>query len=871
MRLGRNVVALCAAAVIVAAAVMALGSSRRMFVATAIAVVPLAWAALAGTVAWWLRGREARVAGTSPAQADAAASWLAGETAGKWREEAASRRIVTPAPASVRWRWADGMSVPSREVTSAAVPGTAPAAIPGLAGSGELLTSGVVTRLHDEVYARLPHGRLVLVGGPGSGKTAAMILLMLAALDRRGTAGDGGRPLAPVPVWLTMGGWNPLSESLAAWVVKVLNRDYPAMRAAQYGDGAATALLRSGRLALFLDGLDELPADLRAAAVQRINGEGGNLRIVLSSRPAEYRLTLEDAGLDNGAVIELRPVRPAAAAAFLLRAQTGPARARWQRLADYIRANPASVLAAALDNPLALSLARDAYTADDPAELADSGKFPTSEAITARLIDQFLRAAYPDARRRAHNVRWLSWIAARMGASQDLRWWDIPGWVPRWRLRLTRALLAGAVTWIIVTPAAWLTYEQVSLSNGQSGATSPAPGIAAWAAPGYAVAVAVAIVAGLAFPLKPASAATAYRSRGVAPSAPAGAASDPVRDLVSRVIPGWRLVAPGRLALVLAVLGGAAGYGVLHANGGILAAVIGALIGWFSSGGWAETRNNWRWMLARAAAFLLQAVVLGLATGIAAGLWAASLEQNWVAAAGFGFFTGAEFFSLPALVLRTKGFGRMGAPRSLTPRWPRPRWLLPLWIVLSPLLIPRWLGRWAAPAADSPSATAGSTYRSDRRTSAIYASVYAALVTVPFAGIALAFLVAGASFGTSPATPFEIAFLPWSFAIAPVVWLTTWLGAGEVPLMHLTQLVLLPRRGRVSFRRLLNDGLDRQVLRQAGAVYQFRHAALQARLADHNRDATSHQPEGTPRANAVKAGVRPLLRNLAGDDAQPAG
>jgi hypothetical protein len=275
-------------------------------------------------------------------------------------------------------------------------------------------------------------------------------------------------------------------------------------------------------------------------------------------------------------------------------------------------------------------------------------------------------------------------------------------------------------------------------------------------------------------------------------------------------------------------------------------------------------------MLANAAAFLLQAVMLGLATGIAAGLWAAALEQNWgsgAAAAGFGFYTGVVFFSLPVLVLRTRGFGRIGAPRSLTPRWPRPRWLLPVWLVLSPLLIPRWLGRWAAPAADSPSATAGSTYRSDRRTSAIYASVYAALMTMPFAGIALALLIAGTIFETSPSTPSVITLsdLPWSVAIPPVVailpvvWLTTWLGAGQVPLMHLTQLVLLPRRGRVSFRRLLDEGLDRQVLRQAGTVYQFRHSALQTRLADRERAATTYHPDRTPRAIVVKESIRPLL------------
>jgi hypothetical protein len=36
----------------------------------------------------------------------------------------------------------------------------------------------------------------------------------------------------------------------------------------------------------------------------------------------------------------------------------------------------------------------------------------------------------------------------------------------------------------------------------------------------------------------------------------------------------------------------------------------------------------------------------------------------------------------------------------------------------------------------------------------------------------------------------------------------------------------------VRFMRLLETALQRQVLRQAGAVYQFRHAALQDYLAD---------------------------------------
>jgi hypothetical protein len=845
VRLGRSATALCAATAVAAAAVVALVNSNRAFVATAIAVVPLAWAALAATVAWWLRGRNAQAVGTTVTQADAAAAWLARETAGRWRQEATARRIVTPAPASVRWRWAAaGLSVPLRDAAAVPAPGTGPAPLPDLAGPGELLTTGVVTRLHDEVYARLRYGRLVLTGGPGAGKTAAMILLLLAALDRRGTLADGIRSQVPVPVWLTMGGWNPLSVPVADWVTGVLIRDYPALRAAQYGGDAAGTLLRSGRLALFLDGLDEMPPDLRAAAVRRLNDEGRNLRMVLTSRPDEYRAALEDSGLDNGAVIELRPVRPEAAAAYLLRGQAGPARERWQRFADSLRANPGSVLAEALDNPLTLSLARDAYATDDPGVLADAARFPTVKAITAHLIDQLLVTAYPDERHRAHAVHWLSWIAARMGAGQDLRWWDIPSWVPRWQLRVARGLEAGAAAWSLVTLAAWLTYWQ-------STATVPAAGIPVWGPPGCAIGIAVACLAGLGFPIGRAPMVPPRRQHPDTFPAPTRRPHASHLERISRAALDMMRAASGTLLRVLGVLGGTlTGYAISGSSG----APAGAVAGWIAGACWAAVRDQPR-ALSRLAAVIRPAIP-GVAIGAAGGLAELSrgsgeVVQFVLPTALIGFIFGGLVFDFLALILRTTGFGRIGVPRSLTPRWPRPVWLLPIWLVLSPLLLPRWLGTWAVPAADASSATAANTYRTDRRTSAIYASVYAVLLTMPFA--AIAFLQASASFPASPGTPHEIMSLQWSSVIALVTWFTAWLGAGQVPLIHLAQLVLVPGRGRVSFRRLLDEASDRQVLRQAGAVYQFRHAALQARLTDSVGNAAGRHSDGATRPCATSA------------------
>lgn len=306
---------------------------------TALAIaVPL----LMALGAWWWKGRSEAVAGvSSQEQATAAADRLADVMAERWRREASRRRIVTPAPATVRWRWAaDDLATSRVDMATLPVPGTGPPPLPDLGEVGELLQSGVVTRLHDEVYARLPYGRLVLIGGPGAGKTGAMILLLLAALASRGSLTGDQRARVPVPVWLTLGGWNPDTTTLQDWVLSTINRDHPFLCAPDYGPDVSRELLRCGLVALFLDGLDEMPEGMRVQALKRVGDEAGRLRIVVTSRTEEYRYAVQSERLDNTAVIELRPIRPAAAAAYLLRDQVGPSYQRWGQLTAYLRAEP---------------------------------------------------------------------------------------------------------------------------------------------------------------------------------------------------------------------------------------------------------------------------------------------------------------------------------------------------------------------------------------------------------------------------------------------------------------------------------------------------------------------------------------------------
>jgi hypothetical protein len=296
--------------------------------------------------------------------------------------------------------------------------------------------------MHDELYACLPHGRLVLIGKAGAGKTGAMILLLLAALDHRASQPEPGRGEVPVPVWLTLGGWNAADTSLATWAVATMYRDHPYLRAVDYGPDAAEQMLGTGQLALFLDGLDEMPLDLRGSVFDRIEREAAGLRIVLTSRADGYDEARRGGQLANTAVVEVQPVAPQAAADYLAQDQSGEQRDQWRKLGRYLQDNPSSVATQALDNPLILSLVRATYRNHDPMALVQFSAVPQ---LREHLMDRLCVTAYPDPRRRAHATRWLGWAAHQMGASRDLPWWHIPTWIPRHRLAITRVIVTGLV------------------------------------------------------------------------------------------------------------------------------------------------------------------------------------------------------------------------------------------------------------------------------------------------------------------------------------------------------------------------------------------------------------------------------------------
>jgi hypothetical protein len=254
-----------------------------------------------------------------------------------------------------------------------------------------------------------------------------------------------------------------------------------------------------------------------------------------------------------------------------------------------------------------------------------------------------------------------------------------------------------------------------------------------------------------------------------------------------------------------------------------------------------------------------QAVISGLATGTAVGTgsWLVVTATGGNGAGLAVFLIGFGGGSLAAIAFRgffgTPGFGRIGQPRFLSPgatsktnsARPVPLWrlaldvlLFPLGLALLPLGIIWFLTEYTAPAADSQSATAVSIYWADRFRGKVIASAYSFLFGAPL----LVMVIFGRRTWALDMRSFVA--LTACASVALSVWFMAWLGAGQVALLNVAELTLGATRGKVSFRRLLEEALNQQVLRQAGTSYQFRHAAVQKWLAQRSENSRADGRHG---------------------------
>jgi hypothetical protein len=395
------------------------------------------------------------------------ADQLAVAVGAQWTAEAAIRRLNDPYPLPVSWTAADASLTDSWDslerlaISGAGWPapptrGTWAARPDDLAGKGDELV---------RVLARVPTGRLVVLGEPGAGKTMLMVRLVLDMLARR--VGGG-----PVPILASVASWNPVDQDLRDWLGAQLLIDHPGLSGlpptGRIEATQAAALLASGLILPVLDGLDEISEEVRGSAISRINdalrpGE----QVVVTCRTQQYRDVVRPKGgaevtLRAAAAIQLRPLDADAVRSYLCDDAAGPVgKARWAPVLAVLGTEaPAGQ---ALRTPLMVGLARAIYN-PRPGELAGTLPNPADlcrpelinrTAVESLLFDAFIQAAYRNnaaSRWKARDVeRWFVFLARHLEYTikgPDLAWWQLPEAIPG----LIRALAAvvGAMAGIVL-------------------------------------------------------------------------------------------------------------------------------------------------------------------------------------------------------------------------------------------------------------------------------------------------------------------------------------------------------------------------------------------------------------------------------------
>jgi hypothetical protein len=321
---------------------------------------------------------------TDPARSalDRAAAELAVAIVRQWRAEAEIRSLHRPEPVQLTW------SSTERHVAARA------RAVLGERAGGcrnRLTLSGDLT---DVVagFRQVPARQLVVLGEPGAGKSVLAILLTLGLLA-------DPPPGEPVPVLLPLASWNPRREHLHGWLARKLVEEYPGLANTDaYGEDAALRLVLEGRVIPVLDGLDEIPSELDAAAIDALDqAVAGGRPLVVTCRSADYERAVSQAGtfLARAAVVEIEPVEIEDAIEFLT-ARQRLGETRWEQVIERLRQDPDGALAQALRTPLMVDLARTAFAhpATDPGELCDTTRFPDRAAIEGHLLDAYLPAVY---------------------------------------------------------------------------------------------------------------------------------------------------------------------------------------------------------------------------------------------------------------------------------------------------------------------------------------------------------------------------------------------------------------------------------------------------------------------------------------------
>ena len=219
-------------------------------------------------------------------------------------------------------------------------------------------------------------GSLLILGNPGAGKTTLMLTLVRELISRRELDNS-----LPIPVVANLTSWIDNNQDLSQWMIDELGAKYGVPKQ------IAQSWLQQGRLRLFLDGLDEVTPERRAACVTAINAflqKPSMISVVVCCRFAEYidlpvRLAL------NGAL------RLRALSRNRIMAHVAAARRAFRRLQVLLEQDSSLLILA--QTPFMLSMMFRTYR-DLPAEQQPNQNFATIEERKKQLMTAYVERQF---------------------------------------------------------------------------------------------------------------------------------------------------------------------------------------------------------------------------------------------------------------------------------------------------------------------------------------------------------------------------------------------------------------------------------------------------------------------------------------------
>jgi hypothetical protein len=362
-----------------------------------------------------------------------------------YAREAGARRLQDPHPLPTRWAAAEpDLMDHLRNIWPA---GKMPA---GLLDSRTLL----------DAFLQVPTGRLVLLGGAGSGKTVAALGFALDFLQVR-LVGER------VPVILPLSSWDQARLDFRSWIAaRIIETDSSMAKSDVAGVTWAQRAVDKRLILPILDGLDELPAAVKSGVLHTLNAVlETDEQVLVTCREEQYRVAVDGGDVLTAAVVlRLEPLDFDAVAQYLPRT-TRPERhtngeTKWDPVLAQLRNRPTvAVHASVLDvlsTPLMVWLGRVRYsdTRADPQELLQP-RFVDRKVLREFLLDGMIPALYAgpaaggrDVRRVKDAERYLTRIAVDLSRRHgpNLRWWRMADDLPLRTMRTVVAAGAGGLS-----------------------------------------------------------------------------------------------------------------------------------------------------------------------------------------------------------------------------------------------------------------------------------------------------------------------------------------------------------------------------------------------------------------------------------------